>query len=79
MDSQLRCRYYTGESGFFKLQPIKLEEFNLKPYIVVLRDILQDRDLNDMMDFAKPRNCAFVWYTSKHGMAHIHTPQSLHQ
>uniref|UniRef100_A0A0K8RHR2 procollagen-proline 4-dioxygenase n=1 Tax=Ixodes ricinus TaxID=34613 RepID=A0A0K8RHR2_IXORI len=55
MDSQLRCRYYTGETGFFKLQPIKLEEFNLKPYVVVLRDLLQDRDLNDMIAFAKPR------------------------
>uniref|UniRef100_A0A0K8R553 Putative prolyl-4-hydroxylase-alpha ne3 n=1 Tax=Ixodes ricinus TaxID=34613 RepID=A0A0K8R553_IXORI len=54
MDSQLRCRYYTGETGFFKLQPIKLEEFNLKPYVVVLHDLLQDRYLNDMMAFAKP-------------------------
>ncbi|EEC09959.1 prolyl 4-hydroxylase alpha subunit, putative, partial [Ixodes scapularis] len=55
MDSQLRCRYYSGESGFFKLQPIKLEEYNLKPYVVVLRDLLQDRDLADMIAFAKPR------------------------
>ncbi|KAG0416751.1 hypothetical protein HPB47_006157, partial [Ixodes persulcatus] len=55
MDSQLRCRYYTGETGFFKLQPIKLEEYNLKPYVVVLRDLLQDRDLDDMIAFAKPR------------------------
>ncbi|XP_042142857.1 prolyl 4-hydroxylase subunit alpha-1 [Ixodes scapularis] len=55
MDSQLRCRYYAGESGFFKLQPMKLEEYNLKPYVVVLRDLLQDRDLDDMIAFAEPR------------------------
>uniref|UniRef100_A0A0K8RBN8 Putative iron ion binding protein n=1 Tax=Ixodes ricinus TaxID=34613 RepID=A0A0K8RBN8_IXORI len=55
MESQLRCRYYMGETSFFKLQPIKLEEYNLKPYVVVLRDLLQDRDLNDMIAFAKPR------------------------
>ncbi|EEC04473.1 prolyl 4-hydroxylase alpha subunit, putative [Ixodes scapularis] len=56
MDSQLRCRYYSGESGFFKLQPMKLEEYNLKPYVVVLRDLLQDRDLDDMIAFAEPRH-----------------------
>ncbi|EEC17973.1 prolyl 4-hydroxylase alpha subunit, putative, partial [Ixodes scapularis] len=55
MDSQLRCRYYKGQDGFFKLQPIKLEEFNLKPYIVVLHDVIQDRDLEDLIAFAKPR------------------------
>ncbi|CAN8005747.1 unnamed protein product, partial [Ixodes pacificus] len=55
MDSQLRCRYYKGQDGFFNLQPIKLEEFNLKPYIVVLHDVIQDRDLEDLIAFAKPR------------------------
>lgn len=55
MDSKLRCRYYRGRNGFFKLQPIKLEEANLKPYIAVLHDVIQDRDIDDLMAFAKPR------------------------
>lgn len=55
MDIQLRCRYYKGQDGFFKLQPIKLEEFNLKPYIVVLHEVIQDRDIEDLVAFAKPR------------------------
>lgn len=55
MDSKLRCRYYKGQHGFFKLQPIKLEEANLKPYIVVMHNVIQDRDIEDLMAFAKPR------------------------
>ncbi|CAN7940392.1 unnamed protein product [Ixodes pacificus] len=55
MDSELRCRYYKGQHGFFKLQPIKLEEANLKPYIVVMHNVIQDRDIEDLMAFAKPR------------------------
>ncbi|KAM7295108.1 prolyl 4-hydroxylase subunit alpha-1-like [Ixodes scapularis] len=55
MDSQLRCRLYKGQDGFFTLQPIKLEEANLKPYIIVMHDIVQDRDIKDLMSFAEPR------------------------
>ncbi|CAN8025764.1 unnamed protein product, partial [Ixodes persulcatus] len=57
MDSQLRCRYYKGQDGFFKLQPIKLEEFNLKPYIVVLHedDVLEDDVLEDDVEHGTPR------------------------
>ncbi|CAN8005540.1 unnamed protein product [Ixodes pacificus] len=55
MDSQLRCRYYKGQDGFFALQPVKLEEVSLKPYIIVMHDVVQDRDLKDMIAFAEPR------------------------
>uniref|UniRef100_A0A1S4LAS2 Prolyl 4-hydroxylase alpha subunit, putative n=1 Tax=Ixodes scapularis TaxID=6945 RepID=A0A1S4LAS2_IXOSC len=55
MDSQLRCRYYKGQDGFFTLQPVKLEEVNLKPYIIVMHNVVQDRDIKDMIDFAEPR------------------------
>uniref|UniRef100_A0A147BV12 procollagen-proline 4-dioxygenase n=1 Tax=Ixodes ricinus TaxID=34613 RepID=A0A147BV12_IXORI len=54
MDSQLRCRYYKGQDGFFALQPIKLEEVNLKPYIIVMHDVVQDKDIEDLMEFAEP-------------------------
>ncbi|CAN7975926.1 unnamed protein product [Ixodes persulcatus] len=55
MDSQLRCRYYKGQDGFFALQPIKFEEINLKPYVIVMHDVVQDKDIEDLMEFAEPR------------------------
>ncbi|KAM7294886.1 prolyl 4-hydroxylase subunit alpha-1-like [Ixodes scapularis] len=73
MDSQLRCRYYKGQDGFFKLQPIKLEEFNLKPYIVVLHDVIQDRDLEDLIAFAKPRLMISKTYSDDMELSPIRT------
>lgn len=55
MDSKLRCRYYSGRHALFRLQPAKLEEANLKPYIVVFHDVIKDRDINDLMAYAVPR------------------------
>ncbi|XP_040071202.1 prolyl 4-hydroxylase subunit alpha-1-like [Ixodes scapularis] len=73
MDSQLRCRYYKGQDGFFKLQPIKLEEFNLKPYIVVLHDVIQDRDLEELIAFAKPRLMISKTYSDDMELSPIRT------
>uniref|UniRef100_L7M002 procollagen-proline 4-dioxygenase n=1 Tax=Rhipicephalus pulchellus TaxID=72859 RepID=L7M002_RHIPC len=55
MDSQLRCRYYYGRNGFLRLQPVKIEEANLKPYIITFHDIIGDRDINDLLAYATPR------------------------
>ncbi|KAH9363952.1 hypothetical protein HPB48_008542 [Haemaphysalis longicornis] len=55
MDSHLRCRYYHGRDGFFRLQPVKIEEANLKPYIIVFHDIIGDRDIEELLAFATPR------------------------
>uniref|UniRef100_A0A0K8R3I5 procollagen-proline 4-dioxygenase n=1 Tax=Ixodes ricinus TaxID=34613 RepID=A0A0K8R3I5_IXORI len=63
MDSQLRCRYYKGQDGFFSLQPIKLEEINLKPYIIVMHDVVQDKDIKDLMAYAEPRLERSTTYT----------------
>ncbi|KAM7294783.1 uncharacterized protein ISCGN_024288 [Ixodes scapularis] len=63
MDSQLRCRYYKGQDGFFALQPVKLEEVNLKPYIIVMHNVVQDRDIKDMIAFAEPRLQRSMTYT----------------
>uniref|UniRef100_A0A0K8RBC1 procollagen-proline 4-dioxygenase n=1 Tax=Ixodes ricinus TaxID=34613 RepID=A0A0K8RBC1_IXORI len=63
MDSKLRCRYYKGQDGFFTLRPIKLEEINLKPYIIVMRDVVQERDIEDLMAFAEPRLQRSTTYT----------------
>ncbi|CAN8025604.1 unnamed protein product, partial [Ixodes persulcatus] len=63
MDSHLRCRYYKGKYGFFTLHPMKLEEINLKPYIIVMRDVVQERDIEDLMAFAEPRLQRSTTYT----------------
>ncbi|XP_029850027.2 prolyl 4-hydroxylase subunit alpha-1-like [Ixodes scapularis] len=63
MESQLRCRYYKGQDGFFALQPIKLEEMNLKPYIIVMHDVVQDKDIKELMAFAEPRLERSTTYT----------------
>ncbi|XP_050031906.1 prolyl 4-hydroxylase subunit alpha-2-like [Dermacentor andersoni] len=55
MDSQLRCRYFYGKDGFLRLQPVKIEEANLNPYIITFHDIIGDRDINDLIAFATPR------------------------
>ncbi|XP_075524920.1 prolyl 4-hydroxylase subunit alpha-2-like isoform X2 [Dermacentor variabilis] len=55
MDTQLRCRYFYGKGGFLRLQPVKIEEANLKPYIITFHDIIGDRDINDLIEFATPR------------------------
>lgn len=55
MDRQLRCRYFYGKDGFLRLQPVKIEEANLNPYIITFHDIIGDRDINDLIAFATPR------------------------
>ncbi|CAN8005542.1 unnamed protein product [Ixodes pacificus] len=68
MDSQLRCRYYKGQDGSFALQPIKLEEINLKPYVIVMHDVVQDKDIEDLMAFAEPRLERSTTYTGSEMM-----------
>lgn len=67
MDSHLRCRYYHGRDGFFRLQPVKIEEANIKPYIIVFHDIIGDRDIQDLLAFATPRLLRSTHYGA-HGM-----------
>ncbi|XP_077498218.1 prolyl 4-hydroxylase subunit alpha-1-like [Amblyomma americanum] len=67
MDSQLRCRYFHGRDGFFRLQPVKIEEASLSPYIIIFHDIIRDRDINDLLAFATPRLLRSTHY-GEHGM-----------
>ncbi|XP_037271789.2 prolyl 4-hydroxylase subunit alpha-1 isoform X1 [Rhipicephalus microplus] len=67
MNSQLRCRYYYGRHGSLRLQPAKIEEANLKPYIITFHDIIGDRDINDLLAYAKPRLFRSTHY-GEHGM-----------
>lgn len=52
--SQLKCRYMMNNSAFLRIAPIKAEELNLKPYVVVFHDVLYDREIDKIKQMAKP-------------------------
>ena len=51
----LRCRYINNNSAFLKIAPLKIEEANLNPYIVVFHDIMYDSEIELIKKLAKPR------------------------
>lgn len=53
--AQLKCRYVSTNSPFLKIAPLKLEEINLKPYIVVYHDVIYDSEIEEIKQMAKPR------------------------
>lgn len=53
--SQLKCRYVSNNSPFLKIAPFKLEEANLKPYIVVYHDVMYDREIEKIREKSKSK------------------------
>lgn len=53
--AKLKCRYVTNSSPFLKIAPLKLEEANLIPYIVVYHDVIYDKEIELIKQMAKPR------------------------
>ncbi|XP_055616103.1 prolyl 4-hydroxylase subunit alpha-1-like [Toxorhynchites rutilus septentrionalis] len=53
--SVLKCRYVTNKSPFLKIAPLKLEEANLRPYIVIYHDVMADAEIELVKRLAKPR------------------------
>jgi len=53
--AQLKCKYVTNKSAFLKIAPLKLEEANLKPYIVLYHDVMYDTEIEVLKQMAKPR------------------------
>lgn len=53
--AKLKCKYVTNTSPFLKIAPLKLEEANLKPYIVVYHDVMYDSEMEVIKRLAKPR------------------------
>lgn len=51
----LRCRYVTNRSAFLRIAPLKLEEANLQPYIVLYHDVMSDGEIELIKQMAKPR------------------------
>ncbi|XP_055612351.1 uncharacterized protein LOC129758762 [Uranotaenia lowii] len=53
--SKLTCRYVTNKSWFLKIAPLKLEEANLQPYIVIYHEVMSDAEIEVIKRLAKPR------------------------
>lgn len=53
--AQLKCRYITNNSPYLKIAPFKVEEANLKPYIVIYHDVIYDQEIEEIKQMAKPR------------------------
>jgi prolyl 4-hydroxylase len=53
--ANLKCRYVTNKSAFLKIGPLKLEEANHKPYIVIYHDVMFDNEIELLQNMAKPR------------------------
>uniref|UniRef100_A0A6B2EEH2 procollagen-proline 4-dioxygenase n=1 Tax=Phlebotomus kandelakii TaxID=1109342 RepID=A0A6B2EEH2_9DIPT len=51
----LRCRYATNNIAFLRIAPLKLEEANLSPYIVIYHDVMSDEEIEVVKKLAKPR------------------------
>lgn len=52
--SKLSCKY-RADTPFLKLAPLKFEEANLEPYIVIYHDVMYDNELALIKQMAKPR------------------------
>lgn len=52
---ELHCKYVTNNVPFLKIAPLKLEEANKSPYIVIYHDVMYDNEIRVVKDLAKPR------------------------
>lgn len=46
--TNLVCRYNSTTTPFLKLAPLKLEELNLDPYIVLYHNVISDKEIEDI-------------------------------
>lgn len=55
MDKNLSCRYFYGHDAYFLLNPIRQEIRSLDPYIVVLHDVISDREIKILKEVSTPK------------------------
>ena len=54
LSSRLKCYYSRGHHPFLLLQPVKVEQVSLEPFIVVYHDVISDNEINKIQEMAKP-------------------------
>ncbi|KAL5282865.1 P4HA2 family protein [Megaselia abdita] len=52
---ELVCKYVTNNVPFLKIAPLKLEEANKSPYIVIYHEVMYDKEIEVVKNLAKPR------------------------
>lgn len=52
---ELVCKYVTNNIPFLKIAPLKLEEANTSPYIVIYHEVLHDKEIEVVKNLARPR------------------------
>ena len=55
MEALLRCRLITRNIPYLMLQPVKVEEQSLDPTIVVLHDLLTERQTEILRQLGEPK------------------------
>ncbi|XP_073820245.1 prolyl 4-hydroxylase subunit alpha-2-like [Musca autumnalis] len=53
-ERDLRCRYYWGVDNAFVLSPFKIEEINEDPYVMLLHDMVTDKQIATIKEIAMP-------------------------
>ena len=54
LSSRLKCYYSRGHHPFLLLQPVKVEQVSLEPFIVVYHDVISDNEISKIQEMAKP-------------------------
>ncbi|XP_073817118.1 prolyl 4-hydroxylase subunit alpha-2-like [Musca autumnalis] len=65
----LFCKYFTNNHPYRLLQPYKVEQLSLDPYVIHVYDVLTDDQINTLKDIAKPhmaRSTVFNLVTDEH-------------
>uniref|UniRef100_A0A182K3U4 Prolyl 4-hydroxylase alpha subunit domain-containing protein n=1 Tax=Anopheles christyi TaxID=43041 RepID=A0A182K3U4_9DIPT len=52
--SKLRCRYEHSRTPFLRIAPLKLEEVNQDPVIVVYHEVITNKEIDTILNIAKP-------------------------
>ena len=55
VEARLRCKYVTNNSPFLLLQPFKMEEASLHPYITIYHEVISDDEIETVKRLAQPR------------------------
>ncbi|XP_035902832.1 prolyl 4-hydroxylase subunit alpha-1-like [Anopheles stephensi] len=52
--AKLSCRYEHNRTPFLRIAPLKLEELNHDPFIVVYHEVLYDKEIDTLLTISKP-------------------------
>uniref|UniRef100_A0A2M4BKI1 procollagen-proline 4-dioxygenase n=1 Tax=Anopheles marajoara TaxID=58244 RepID=A0A2M4BKI1_9DIPT len=70
----LYCFYEHSRTAFLRIAPLKLEQINHDPFIVVYHEMISDREISNVLEAAHPRlNRALVFQANKFSVTNYRT------